>query len=567
MQASLRSHQQYQQYYDCGIAHNCSIINISSSESEPNLLAAGVDQQQFTTKANYQQHTHISTSNRQVLVQHQQHQQDLQQHHAHHDTSSHLSLAQDGVGAGEDQLHLSALCQANAVDTFEPEQSTPQQPDGLATDQTAILCYAQNVAESTNQPTDTHMHAYELQQINHQYGSSDADPQSASVQRSAAIYRESIEQQGALCSTGYQTIYYEPAEFAAATSGGVLSGQSTIEQHATFNAENNISADVQPVPVGEHQYFQFPNEMQVDCNLHQQLDCTQLVASSPIIQMNHVQVIQQNNSLTNYDNLLTIPDVGNQARDSTLPRTYHTLAISDTNNRYETIQNELVDLQPQQLHFQDIVQTNVNHYIQLGADLQQLNHSSADERLTYSVGDESLRSYQVQVSQHSSSYQTLNIDGSTGVSVTHSSGDSHSSAASTSSASSVISEDSSMSTSLTRDEKRAREANIPLNYYDIVNLSIDQFNEQLARFNLTESQLTLIKDIRRRGKNKVAAQSCRKRKMEQIFGLQHEVNHLSDQRRNLNCECEKLMKEHEALAGRYAKICSILQSHLQPSDS
>jgi len=153
--------------------------------------------------------------------------------------------------------------------------------------------------------------------------------------------------------------------------------------------------------------------------------------------------------------------------------------------------------------------------------------------------------------------QAYNLDQEATTTSIGNSRESHSSAASTSSS------EESFGSTLTRDEKRAREANIPLTYHEIVNLSIDQFNEQLARHNLTESQLTLIKDIRRRGKNKVAAQSCRKRKMEQIYELQHEVNQLVCKRRSLDCECAKLVKEHENLVQEYDKIYTILQDQMQ----
>lgn len=149
----------------------------------------------------------------------------------------------------------------------------------------------------------------------------------------------------------------------------------------------------------------------------------------------------------------------------------------------------------------------------------------------------------------------LNFESTSVNSLTRSRDSSHSSSASTSS-------EESSSSILTRDEKRAREANIPLTYYQIVNLSIDQFNEQLSKYNLSESQLTLIKDIRRRGKNKVAAQSCRKRKMEQIYELQHEVNHLANKRRSLSCECSQLIKEHGNLVQEYNKICAIIQEQM-----
>lgn len=38
---------------------------------------------------------------------------------------------------------------------------------------------------------------------------------------------------------------------------------------------------------------------------------------------------------------------------------------------------------------------------------------------------------------------------------------------------------------------------------DIINLPMDEFNERLSKHDLSETQLSLIRDIRRRGKNKV----------------------------------------------------------------
>ena len=39
---------------------------------------------------------------------------------------------------------------------------------------------------------------------------------------------------------------------------------------------------------------------------------------------------------------------------------------------------------------------------------------------------------------------------------------------------------------------------------DIVNLPMDEFNDLLSKRELTEEQLNLCRDIRRRGKNKVS---------------------------------------------------------------
>ena len=44
---------------------------------------------------------------------------------------------------------------------------------------------------------------------------------------------------------------------------------------------------------------------------------------------------------------------------------------------------------------------------------------------------------------------------------------------------------------------------------DIINLPMDEFNERLSKHDLSEAQLSLIRDIRRRGKNKVCGNPCK----------------------------------------------------------
>ncbi|KPJ09364.1 Segmentation protein cap'n'collar [Papilio machaon] len=61
---------------------------------------------------------------------------------------------------------------------------------------------------------------------------------------------------------------------------------------------------------------------------------------------------------------------------------------------------------------------------------------------------------------------------------------------------------STSSQHLSRDEKRAKALGIPLEVHDIINLPMDEFNERLSKHDLSEAQLSLIRDIRRRGKNK-----------------------------------------------------------------
>ena len=65
-----------------------------------------------------------------------------------------------------------------------------------------------------------------------------------------------------------------------------------------------------------------------------------------------------------------------------------------------------------------------------------------------------------------------------------------------------------------------------------MNPPMDEFNDMLSKEDLTEEQLNICRDIRRRGKNKVAAQNCRKRKLEQIDELQKKVDE-AKRRQNL----------------------------------
>ncbi|KFW04367.1 Nuclear factor erythroid 2-related factor 2, partial [Eurypyga helias] len=95
---------------------------------------------------------------------------------------------------------------------------------------------------------------------------------------------------------------------------------------------------------------------------------------------------------------------------------------------------------------------------------------------------------------------------------------------------------SSLDAHLTRDEQRAKALQIPFPVEKIINLPINDFNEMMSEEQFSEAQLALIRDIRRRGKNKVAAQNCRKRKLENIVELEQDLS-------NLKGEKEKLLKE------------------------
>ncbi|XP_028309271.1 transcription factor NF-E2 45 kDa subunit [Gouania willdenowi] len=121
----------------------------------------------------------------------------------------------------------------------------------------------------------------------------------------------------------------------------------------------------------------------------------------------------------------------------------------------------------------------------------------------------------------------------------------------------------STTASLSRDERRALALKIPFPMEKIVNLPVDDFNELLTQYTLTDTQMALVRDIRRRGKNKVAAQNCRKRKLESIIHLERELNQLKAQRENL--VQERLEFQHSltfikcCLADLYAEVFTQLR--------
>lgn len=91
-------------------------------------------------------------------------------------------------------------------------------------------------------------------------------------------------------------------------------------------------------------------------------------------------------------------------------------------------------------------------------------------------------------------------------------------------------------------KEKPKKLGLPFMVIDIIDLPIDAFNELLTRHTLTEDQLMLCRDIRRRGKNKVAAQNCRKRKMDLISQLEDQVNNARRQKQSLLAEREELYR-------------------------
>lgn len=83
---------------------------------------------------------------------------------------------------------------------------------------------------------------------------------------------------------------------------------------------------------------------------------------------------------------------------------------------------------------------------------------------------------------------------------------------------------------------------------------MDEFNERLSKYDLSEAQLSLIRDIRRRGKNKVAAQNCRKRKLDQIISLADEVKEMRDRKIRLIREREFMLIERQRVKDKFSQL-------------
>lgn len=117
-----------------------------------------------------------------------------------------------------------------------------------------------------------------------------------------------------------------------------------------------------------------------------------------------------------------------------------------------------------------------------------------------------------------------------------------------------------------RDERRARALKIPISNELIVNLPVDEFNEFLANHHLSEEQLNLIKDIRRRGKNKIAAQNCRKRKMDVLLGLDGDVSVLRRRRSRLLREKQEALRSLQDLKRRFSTLYQEVFSRLRDEE-
>lgn len=120
------------------------------------------------------------------------------------------------------------------------------------------------------------------------------------------------------------------------------------------------------------------------------------------------------------------------------------------------------------------------------------------------------------------------------------------------------------------NNKRAEEVQLPFPVEQISALSRSAFQQLLRHQQLTQDQLEFVHDVRRRSKNRVAAQRCRKRKLDSIYQLECEINTLRGEKERLMHERTQLEQNLEETRQSLCGLCKSVsiesgpdQDHLQ----
>uniref|UniRef100_A0A8K9XA33 BTB and CNC homology 1, basic leucine zipper transcription factor 1 b n=1 Tax=Oncorhynchus mykiss TaxID=8022 RepID=A0A8K9XA33_ONCMY len=108
--------------------------------------------------------------------------------------------------------------------------------------------------------------------------------------------------------------------------------------------------------------------------------------------------------------------------------------------------------------------------------------------------------------------------------------------------------------------QRVREVQLPFSVGRIVGLSRNDFQLMLRHQTLTREQLDFVHDVRRRSKNRIAAQRCRKRKLDCIHNLECEIDKLRTEKNQLISERSHLnqmkLNTWHSVSALCQRVCS-----------
>jgi len=107
-------------------------------------------------------------------------------------------------------------------------------------------------------------------------------------------------------------------------------------------------------------------------------------------------------------------------------------------------------------------------------------------------------------------------------------------------------------------------SDFPYTAIDLVEMPVEKFNEIIKQ--LDEIRQHVAKDERRKGKNKLAARNCRKRKMDVIDSLDTGVSVLEQQRLDLLKEREQVLEETRQIKVKTEWLNNYIFEHLRDSN-
>ena len=90
----------------------------------------------------------------------------------------------------------------------------------------------------------------------------------------------------------------------------------------------------------------------------------------------------------------------------------------------------------------------------------------------------------------------------------------------------------------------------PITRDKLVSMPVEEFNHLLELAQLNDIEIAFMKEWRRRGKNKTAAQIARKRKREEVGDLESEVEAMRQQKAELQARYDQLRSQIKSLKER-----------------